>query len=116
MSGYKIANFEELVGKTLTRIENDRYKISFAVSEQESYHLEHFQDCCERVWVEDICGDLNDLVDTPILFAEVSSSEDDNTEWTFYRIGTFKGTVVIRWGGELDSYYSIAVSFYRTGE
>jgi hypothetical protein len=117
MNRWEYANFDMLKGKTLKEVlhlKKGGEKISFIVDDQEAYHMEHFQDCCEAVWVEDVCGDLNDLVGTPILFAEVSSSEDQSVEWTFYRIGTIKGTVVIRWCGELDTYYSIEVSFYRT--
>lgn len=77
----------------------------------------HYQSCCEKVYIEDICGDLSDLIGVPILHAEVSSNtgrstEDrpyDDMEWTFYRFRTIKGSVVIRWCANTDSMYSTSV-------
>lgn len=111
-----------LLGKTLSRVENiDNGEIVFTAEDGKRYRLFHEQDCCEGVSVEDICGDLNDLVGTPILQAEESTS-DTNPEgvtkgyqesftWTFYRFATMKGSVVIRWYGESNGYYSESVEF-----
>lgn len=113
--------FEALVGKTLREVKvSGDYKITFTVDETESYDMYHPQDCCEDVWIEDICGDLQSLVGKPILFADESSNEIDerkkagrNLEWTFYRIGNINGSVVIRWCGDLETYYSVKVAFVR---
>jgi len=89
--------------------------------------LYHDSNCCEDVWLEDVCGDLEWLENTPILDAYVSTSEVDvksleyraldldgrmqeEAQWTFYRFVTAKGTVVMRWCGTSNGYYSVDVS------
>ena len=81
----------------------------------------HDQDCCESVYLEDICGDLDDLIGNPILeLVSVSSSKEpkdlkskggESEKWTFYKISTIKGSVTIRWYGTSNGYYSEEVSF-----
>jgi hypothetical protein len=118
--------FEELVGQTLTAITKTNDEILFTLQNGEQYRLYHSQDCCESVYVEDVIGDLDDLVGTPILMAEeVSNFEeppfpDDYTPesytWTFYKMATIKGYVTIRWFGESNGYYSESVDFGKADE
>lgn len=117
MSYNDAVEFNILVGKTLKQIVNTGDdELIFVADNDESYKMYHSQDCCEHVYIEDICGDLNDLIGSPILNAEESTSEDFKEEtgerplWTFYRVSTAKGAVVIRWFGESD-YYSVDVDF-----
>lgn len=80
------------------------------------FKLTHFQDCCEHVYIESIVGDLSDLVDTPILWAEESTGEMENVEsgtWSFYKFATIKGYVDIRYNGESNGYYSETVDFVK---
>ena len=113
----------ELVGKTLVKIigTKDDPSMDFHTTDGEVYGLEHDQDCCEQVYLEDIVGDIDDLIGSPILAAdEVSDVTEPDTpdnadcyEWTFYRISTIKGTVVLRWFGTSNGHYSTRVDFRK---
>lgn len=115
--------FKTLIGKTLTevRVCPDKYSMTFVVNDGTEYQMLHHQDCCENVTVDDICGELSDLVGSPIVQAEENSNSDpvagremnESFTWTFYRLATAKGQVVIRWLGESNGYYSESVSFER---
>lgn len=120
-------NFSEMVGKTLKSVTGEvgDDEITFTADDDSSYRLYHCQDCCESVRVQDIAGDLADLIGSPILHAEESTGDapedykhdypPDSETWTFYRIGTIKGSVVIRWLGESNGYYSESVDFAEIG-
>jgi hypothetical protein len=115
----------ELLGKTLTKVEGKvgDTQIIFTLEDGTRYSMSHIQECCESVDIEDICGDLTDLVGSALLRAEESSTKerpegvhepsDDEWLWTFYRFATIKGSVVIRWFGSSNGYYGVEVSIYK---
>lgn len=124
--------FSDLIGKTITKINKSDDRIEFICNDDESmfknvstiYIMNHSQDCCENVYVEDITGDLEDLIDTPILQAEERTSKEnpenitipeyqESFTWTFYHLATIKGYVTIRWYGESNGWYSERVDFYK---
>ena len=121
-------NFNILKGLTITSIdglEDDSAEVIFTTSEGRRFEMSHSQDCCERVSIEDVCGDFNDLLNSPILLAEKETSDEDPVDvnkeyhddlycWTFYKLSTFKGDVTIRWYGESNGYYSVGVDFRET--
>lgn len=114
---------KELIGQTFTSVIADDTRIVFENSEVK-YEFYHCQDCCEDVYIEDICGDLDDLVGTPLLIAEESVSNEnpegitkedqDSFTWTFYKFATTKGYVDVRWYGESNGYYSESIDLAKT--
>ena len=121
--------FSDLVGKTFSKVERvaegygDSDAIVFTVDDKEGYAMVYFADCCASCSIEDIAGDLQDLVGSPIVRAEENSNDeptldkmddyDESFTWTFYRIQTAKGLVVIRWYGTSNGYYSESASFVK---
>ena len=123
MRKYRDAAFAELLGKTITVIKGAVVKsdeILFVCSDGSIFKMYHYQDCCESVEIEDICGDIADLLNTPITMAEDISNEctadpralfDDSYTWTWYKLATVKGYVTVRWLGQSNGYYSERVDF-----
>lgn len=120
---YTGASFADLLGKTLVSIavNDQKDEIRFLTDAGQAYLMYHDQDCCEGVGIDDIIGDLSDLIGTIILKADEESNNDpqpgqevdsySSFTWTFYKLATIKGYVDIRWYGESNGYYSESVSF-----
>ena len=109
---------ENMVGKVFTSVRNEGSELVFQ-NATESFVFFHQQDCCENVSIEDVCGDLQDLVGEPLLLAEEVTGETpvdfnereyESVTWTFYKFATRKGYVDVRWLGESNGYYSEGVS------
>ena len=112
---------EDMVGKVFTSIRNEDTELVFE-NATERFVFFHQQDCCEHVSIEDVCGDLQDLVGEPLLLAEEVSGETpvdfneryyESVTWTFYKFATRRGYVDVRWLGESNGYYSEGVSLGR---
>jgi hypothetical protein len=126
-------NISEMVGKTIVRINhisNNVFikgdELHFHMEDGTHYRMYHSLVCCERVYVEDIVGDLDDLVGSPLVRAEERKSDyfvncdpdvfrDAEYMWTFYEFATIKGSVTIRWYGESNGYYSVGVDLEHVG-
>ena len=74
--------------------------------------------------INDIVGDLEDLVGEPLLVAEEVQGETpvdfnerdhESVTWTFYKFATRKGYVDVRWLGESNGYYSEGVDLFVEG-
>lgn len=114
---------EDAIGKVFTNIEINETKdyVTFTCDDGKQFYMFHEQDCCESVSIEDICGNIDNLVGSPILMAEEEYSSENPPEdfcedwgtftWTFYKFATAKGYVTIRWYGESNGYYSETAEF-----
>jgi hypothetical protein len=118
-------NIGSLVGGVAVEVSRNEDGITLKMSGGELICLMHEQDCCESVYLDDVCGDLQDLVGSPILVAEEVEGtttldpaeghyEGDSYTWTFYKLDTAKGGVVARWFGSSNGYYSESVDVVHT--
>lgn len=123
----KETKFAELVGKTILDIqglEKGSDEVVFVCSDGSNYKMYHSQDCCETVDIDDVIGDVKDLIGSEIVIAEENSNSegnpkekyDDSFTWTFYKLATKKGYVDIRWYGSSNGYYSERVDFVKIEE
>ena len=114
-----VKTFSDLLGRTLYKVTADGEELTLYLSDTNYVRFYHQQDCCESVYIEDICGDLQDLVGEPLLIAEEVSDDAYEAEhtsvyseshtWTFYKFATRKGYVDVRWYGSSNGYYSESV-------
>jgi hypothetical protein len=111
---YGDIDFCALIGETIVSIDQKDDEIIFNTLDNQQIKMYHEQDCCEDVTIEDICGNIRDLIGSPISIANENTNEGDSeyghTTWTFYVLGTNKGSVTIRWHGESNGYYSESVN------
>lgn len=118
--------FSELEGKILKQIIINNQNpdvddsIVFITNDGLEYVMHHYQDCCEEVFIDDISGDIKDLINTPILKASKDTGSlpqketpwDESFTWTFYNLRTIKGDVQIKWYGTSNGYYSEEAHLY----
>jgi hypothetical protein len=111
---------KSMVGRTFVRVEGSvgDQEMLFVADNGEKFLFTHFQDCCENVDINDIVGDLQDLVGEPLLIAEQVDGEIpadwedqyyESYTFTFYKFATRKGYVDVRWLGESNGYYGEGV-------
>jgi hypothetical protein len=110
-----------MLGQTMLYVTSTDDTLLFVATNGAKFLFYHEQDCCESVYIEDIIGDLTDLIGEPILEAEEVSSyceqRDDNDgscTWTFYKFATIRGAVTVRWFGSSNGYYSESVNYKPT--
>ena len=112
---YNHVDVEEMLGQTFSRVVSDGDTVTFE-NDEVRYVLYHDTDCCESVYVEDIIGDIEDLVKWPLLISREDTNADgpelneESYTWTFYNFATYKGYVTIRFLGTSNGYYSEDVS------
>lgn len=114
--------FLDLVGKTIVSIEgleedcdyaeiicDDGSKYTWASSDG------YPNDC--SVFISTVNGDINDLLNTPILKAEERTNIDENLEpeftWSFFQFATKNGYIDVVWQGSSNGFYSESPSFEK---
>ncbi len=108
-----ISDFKGLVFTSVFGLKEQSEVVIFASSCGRKFKMYHEQDCCESVYVADVCGDASDLVGAQVVSAEERTikleSDYGTMTATFYDIQTTAGSVNIRWNGESNGYYSESV-------
>lgn len=119
----KRSDISAILGQTIVRIsglDDGSEEVIFETDDGRQFGMHHDQDCCESVLINDVEGDIRDLIGLPLLVAEEVDSSSfpappgdyvESYTWTFYRLATQKGYVVVRWLGESNGYYSESVTF-----
>jgi len=114
---YSLVPTETLVGKEICKIVKTDGDMLLHTTDGHLYAIYHEQDCCEHVYLADVCGDLEDLVFAPIISFEIVSNReeppinpsDESHTWTFVKASTAYGSVTMRWYGESNGWYSETV-------
>lgn len=118
-----ISTLDGFIGMTITAVERgfvesdwrgEQEYLEFTFSDGSITTMSHIQDCCESVTLEEVIGDFEDIIDSPIVvFSETTEQavEWGSPRWTFYKIDTIKGGVTLRWYGDSE-YYGVEVDIY----
>jgi len=113
----KIVDFDALVGEVLEAIDVDKEKdqILFTTRSGRQFLIHHEQDCCETVEIVGQDGCFLKLVGKPIVEAReiaIDTSDDDNSDSQTTTTLVFRvdgETVISRWVGDSNGYYSESV-------
>lgn len=118
MSEYK--TIEELKGRILKLVEHNLEEAVFTCYDGTRFRMYHSHDCCEQVQLERVIGNLDDILNSPITYAqEFIGHEGPETErhesctLTDFKISTEKGAVTFHWIGSSNGYYSESVYFVQ---
>lgn len=124
MSNVKFADLEGRLIDRIVGLHTESGEVLFYMHDGALYKMYHRSDCCEHVSIAEIVGELNPgpWEQCWIVRAEESTREATGEEcseaglWTFYRMDTTQGCIVIRWLGQSNGYYSMSVDFEQEGK
>ena len=115
-------DFFTLKGQTIRKIfnlkdESDTFQI---VTDKYKYNLYHEQSCCENVRLVNVIGDIDNILNEEIIFAEedvgandpdwYNSHYDESHTWTKFVLGTKNANVEFWFLGESNGYYGESIS------
>jgi len=110
LKGQIVRKIQALNGDSLS-ILTDKYE----------YNLYHAQDCCEYVRLVKVIGDIDNILNEEIIFAEEDGGAkdpdwatdynyDDSHTWTKFVLATKNANVEFWFLGESNGYYSESIS------
>ena len=116
--GRRHVEFSDLVGEVLDSVDIDKgeNQILLTTRSGRRFMVYHEQDCCEKVQIVDQDGNFDNLIGKPIIEArdfavdtgESESDYDSQTTTTLvFRVDD--QTVISRWIGDSNGYYSESV-------
>lgn len=111
---------KDIIGKRIidVKLSKGRDDLTLETSDGYTFRLYHEQDCCESVELSDDTTDeeIQSLRGQTILDYQMHTERPEDTEryesitHTFYTLKTMDSTVVLRWIGESNGYYSEEVN------
>ena len=86
MDNIEVNELSNMIGITFVSVFHDTEaeELVFERADKTKVVFWHEQDCCESVFIEDICGELSDLIGYPLLVAEdavIRASAVRNKYW-----------------------------------
>lgn len=65
----EVNTLKPMLGRVIrsVRLAPDKTELIFEADNNVRFRFYHEQDCCEKVAIEDVVGDLEDLIDAPVL-------------------------------------------------
>lgn len=109
---------KDLIGKKIINIEGlskGSEQVTIYCEDHTYMMMGKIDDHVNESIIDDVIGDVNDLLGSTILIAETTQGSDSLHNWTFYKISTRNGYVDIRWYGDddnIDYQYAARVDFF----
>ena len=115
-------DFFTLKGQTIRKIIALNTGSLKIITDKYKYHLYHEQDCCENVRLVDVIGDVDNILNEEIIFAEEDAGANDpdwhtdydyyndSHTWTKYVLKTKNNSLEFWFLGESNGYYSEHIS------
>ena len=107
---------DKMIGEVLTNVDiGDRDEgVLFTCQSGKQFRMYHDQDCCESVGIEDQSGDFHKLIGKKLVYVgETDGKSGENDYGTFtdteYTFKVDDHTVIVKWHGESNGYYSESV-------
>ena len=113
-------DFFTLKGQIVRKIQALNGDSLYILTDKYKYNLYHAQDCCEYVRLVKVIGDIDNILNEEIIFAEedggandpdwYSDNYNDSHTWTKFVLGTKNANVEFWFLGESNGYYGESIS------